>query len=126
MKKILLLLLIPTFVHAQTENEKKLRQIYDAALTQSKCYYWLDDLSNKIGARLSGSANAEKAVQFAQFEMEKSGAFDKVWLQEVMVPKWVRGEKETAYILDKRTKPTSRFARSEIQLPRLKKESRQK
>ena len=104
MKKILLLLLIPTFVHAQTENEKKLRQIYDAALTQSKCYYWLDDLSNKIGARLSGSANAEKAVQFAQFEMEKSGAFDKVWLQEVMVPKWVRGEKETAYILDKKNK----------------------
>jgi len=104
MKKILLLLLVPTFIHAQTDNEKKLKQIYDSALTQSRCYFWLDDLSNKIGARLSGSANAEKAVQYAKREMETSAAFDKVWLQEVMVPKWVRGEKETAYILNNKTK----------------------
>ena len=98
MKQILLLLLFSTIVHSQTDNEKKLRQIYESALTQSKCYQWLDDLSNKVGPRLSGSANAEKAVQFAKAEMEKSGAFDRVFLQEVMVPKWVRGEKETAYI----------------------------
>jgi hypothetical protein len=104
MKKILLLLLVPTLLHAQIDNQKKLKQIYDSALTQSKCYSWLDDLSNKIGARLSGSANAEKAVQYTKREMENSGAFDKVWLQEVMVPKWVRGEKETAYILDKKVK----------------------
>jgi hypothetical protein len=35
--------------------------------------------------------------------METLG-FDRVYLQEVMVPKWVRGEKETAYILDNKTK----------------------
>ena len=35
--------------------------------------------------------------------METLG-FDKVYLQEVMVPKWVRGEKEIAYIQDNSTK----------------------
>ncbi len=106
MKKILPVLLFPFLLHAQSEKETQLRKIYDAALTESKCYYWLDDLSNKIGPRLSGSANAEKAVAFAQAEMEKSHCFDKVWLQEVMVPKWVRGEKETAYILEGKKKTT--------------------
>jgi hypothetical protein len=63
----------------------------------------LDYLSNSIGARLSGSDNAEKAVQYTKTQMETLG-FDRVYLQEVMVPKWVRGEKETAYILDNKTK----------------------
>lgn len=104
MKKIIWLFLLPAVIYAQSDNEKKLRNIYDSALTQSKCYSWLDHLSNQIGARLSGSANAEKAVQYAKTQMEDSGTFDKVWLQEVMVPKWVRGEKETAYILNNKTK----------------------
>jgi hypothetical protein len=63
----------------------------------------LDYLSNKIGARLSGSANAEKAVQYTKAQLETLG-LDSVYLQEVMVPKWVRGEKEIAYIQDKKTK----------------------
>jgi hypothetical protein len=63
----------------------------------------LDYLSNSVGARLSGSANAEKAVQYTKSQLETLG-FDRVYLQEVMVPKWVRGEKETAYILDNKTK----------------------
>ena len=53
-------------------------------------------MSNQIGGRLSGSENAEKAVQYTKAELEKLG-LDKVWLQPVMVPKWVRGEKEDAY-----------------------------
>lgn len=104
MKKIFWLFLLPALVHAQSEDEKKLRQIYDSALTHSKCYLWLEHLSNKIGPRLSGSENAAKAVAYTKTTMEQSGTFDKVWLQEVMVPKWVRGEKETAYILDHKTK----------------------
>lgn len=100
MKKIALLLLMPTILlHAQTNNEQALRKIYDAALTKSKCYGWLDDLSNKIGSRLSGSEGAEKAVNYTKAQMETMG-FDRVFLQEVMVPKWIRGEKETAYIHD--------------------------
>ena len=88
---------------AQTNNEQTFKEIYKAALTNAKCYTWLDYLSNDIGPRLSGSANAEKAVQYTKSQLETLG-LDKVYLQEVMVPKWVRGEKETAYILNYKTK----------------------
>jgi hypothetical protein len=106
MKKITLLALFfigSSVLYAQKSDEQVLKEIYKSALTNSKCYSWLDHLSNNIGSRLSGSANAEKAVLYTKSEMEKLG-FDKVYLQEVMVPKWVRGEKETAYILDKKRK----------------------
>ncbi|WP_395050386.1 M28 family peptidase [Flavobacterium sp.] len=88
---------------AQTNDEQILKEIYKSSLTNSQCYTWLDYLSNSIGARLSGSANAEKAVQYTKAQLETLG-FDRVYLQEVMVPKWVRGQKETAYILDNKTK----------------------
>jgi len=88
---------------AQTSDEQTIKQIYKSSLTNSQCYFWLDYLSNSIGARLSGSANAEKAVLYTKKEMETLG-FDRVYLQEVMVPKWVRGQKETAYIIDNKTK----------------------
>jgi hypothetical protein len=88
---------------AQTNDEKIIKDIYQSALTNSKCYSWLDYLSNTIGHRLSGSTGAEKGVQYTKVQLEKLG-FDKVYLQEVMVPKWVRGEKETAFILDNKTK----------------------
>ena len=97
MKKITFLLLFNTFfIFSQSPDEQKLKDIYNIALTNSKCYQWLDDLSNKIGSRLSGSAGAEKAVLFTRSELEKLG-LDLVYLQEVIVPKWVRGKKEVAY-----------------------------
>jgi hypothetical protein len=104
MKKIAVLFLLQFgFLHAQSNDEQKLKQIYNSALTNSKCYSWLDDLSNKIGPRLSGSENAEKAVQYTKMELEALG-LDKVFLQEVMVPKWVRGEKENAFFKASGTK----------------------
>ena len=88
---------------AQSQDEKMLKDIYKSGLTNAKCYSWLEHLSNKIGSRLSGSDNAEKAVQYTKAQLETLG-LDKVYLQEVMVPKWVRGEKETAFILDDKSK----------------------
>ena len=105
MKKLLFLFLFTSlFGFAQNSDENQLKEIYKSALTHSKCYAWLDDLSNKIGSRLSGSVGAQKAVDYTKAQMEALGGFDKVYLQEVMVPKWVRGEKETAYILDNKNK----------------------
>ena len=46
---------------------------------------------------MSGSLNAERAVNWTKSELELLG-LDKVWLQPVMVPKWVRGASEFAYI----------------------------
>lgn len=83
-------------VNSQTDEEV-LKTIYYQTLTNGKSYQWLDYLSNQIGGRLSGSVNAELAVQYTKKELEALG-LDKVWLQPVMVPKWVRGTKEYAYI----------------------------
>ena len=59
--------------------------------------YSTDHLSNGIGSRLSGSAGADKAVLYTKVQLESLGVA-KVYLQEVMVPKWVRGEKEIGYL----------------------------
>ena len=98
MKRILLIttLLSSIISFAQTDKEV-IREIYTQSLTNGKSYDWLNHLSNQIGGRLSGSLNAEKAVAYTKAELEKLG-LDKVWLQPVMVPKWIRGAKEFAYI----------------------------
>ncbi len=82
---------------AQSKEEQTLKYIYKSSLTNAKCYPWLDHLSNAIGSRLSGSTGAEKAVLYTKVQLETLG-LDKVYLQEVMVPKWVRGEKEIGYL----------------------------
>ena len=72
-----------------------IKHIFNTALTNGQCYQWLDVLSNDIGGRLSGSPEAQQAVEWGENLMKELG-FDKVWLQPVMVPHWVRGEKEEA------------------------------
>ncbi len=98
MKKIALLFLLGVFLgFSQTKDEKQLKLIYDTALTEGKAYDWLNHLSNQIGGRLSGSVQAQQAVEYTKKELELLG-LDRVWLQPVMVPKWVRGLPEFAYI----------------------------
>ncbi len=88
--------LFTTNLFSQTDEEI-FKNIYKSSLTNGKSYDWLNYLSNQIGSRLSGSLGAERAVAFTKQELEKLG-LDNVWLQPVMVPKWVRGAKEYAYI----------------------------
>ncbi len=98
MKKVAFLLLLQsTVLFSQISNEDMIKQIYKTALTDSHCYSWLDDLSNKVGQRLSGSKGAEQGVLYTKQQLETLG-LDRVYLQEVMVPKWVRGEKEVAFV----------------------------
>jgi hypothetical protein len=73
------------------------------SLTKGKSYDWLRDLTTNVGGRLSGSPEAQKAVIWGE-NLLKSLNFDKVWLQPVMVPHWVRGEKEKAYFTVNNTK----------------------
>ncbi|MBT8299106.1 MAG: M20/M25/M40 family metallo-hydrolase [Maribacter sp.] len=80
----------------QSADEKQIKAIYDAALTKGKAYDWLNYLSNQIGGRLSGSVQAQKAVEYTKAQLDSLG-IDRVWLQSVMVPKWVRGTPEFAY-----------------------------
>jgi hypothetical protein len=64
-------------------------------LSEGQSYEWLRDLTQNIGGRLSGSPEAEEAVKWGEALMKEVG-LDSVWLQPVMVPHWVRGEKEVA------------------------------
>ena len=83
-------------------QEKKhvynISKIYNVALTNGKSYEWLDYLSNQIGGRLSGSLNADRAVKWGFKELNNLD-LDKVFLEDVMVPKWVRGTFEYASII---------------------------
>ncbi len=98
---LLVFLLASTPFFSQSDDEKQLKAIYDLALTKGKAYDWLNHLSNQIGGRLSGSVQAQQAVDYTKGQLDSMG-LDRVWLQPVMVPKWVRGTPEFAYI---ETKP---------------------
>lgn len=93
---IICICLISAFAKAQ-QDSIQIRKIYNEALTNGNSYQWLDHLSNQIGSRLSGSLGAELAVQWTKSQLDSIG-LDKVWLQPVMVPKWIRGATEYAYI----------------------------
>ncbi|MEM6865696.1 MAG: peptidase M28 family protein, partial [Bacteroidota bacterium] len=102
MKRLVLLFLCLTSqIEAQTTDERQLKAIYDTALTNGKAYDWLNYLSNQIGGRLTGSVEAQQAVEYTKIQLDSLG-LDRVWLQPVMVPKWVRGTPEFAYF---ETKP---------------------
>ena len=94
------------FLSVYSQDDKDMiKKIFDNSMSSSVSYELLDHLSNEIGGRLSGSLNAERAVEWGRKELIKVG-FDKVWLQDVMVPKWVRGPKEFALI---ETQPGTTF-----------------
>ena len=99
MRKLLIIfILFAQFSY--TQDDIVIKDIFNTSLTKSKAYSWLDYLSNQIGGRLSGSLEAERAVEWGKAELEKLN-FDKVWLQPVMVPRWVRGPKEFAPMVAK-------------------------
>ncbi len=82
---------------AQTEDAAVIKSLYNTALNKQYAYELLHDLCKDIGPRPAGSENAEAAVQWAKMVMDSLGA-DRVMLQEVEVPHWVRGEAETALL----------------------------
>ncbi len=81
---------------ASSRDELMIRSIFDETLTGGQAYDWLRFLSLQIGGRLSGSVEAEQAVEYTKSVMNDLG-LDRVYLQPVMVPKWVRGAPEYAY-----------------------------
>ena len=85
--------------YAQSNDSLIIRKIYSETLEHGKAYDWLRELTSEIGGRLSGSPEAAKAVEWAKKKMIEAGA-DTVILQPVMVPHWVRGAKENAFILE--------------------------
>ena len=99
MIRLTLLLFCGAILYAQpnASDKNQLKQFYDLALLEGHSYEWLDYLSNRIGSRLSGSLVAERAVAWTKSELDSLG-LDRVYLQPVKVPQWVRGAKEFALI----------------------------
>ncbi|RYU80512.1 M28 family peptidase [Hymenobacter persicinus] len=91
------LLTLPALAQTTKTDSVNIRKIYDEALLRGQSYDNLRQLTSQIGARLSGSPQAQQAVDWGKVPMEKLG-LDRVYLQEVMVPHWVRGAKEKAEI----------------------------
>jgi carboxypeptidase Q len=96
-KTTLLFLLLCGTIFAQTNDSLFIRKIYDEALSRGRAYEDLRSLCKDIGARLSGSAEAQMAIEWSKRKMESYG-FDKVYLQEIMVPHWERGTKESGWM----------------------------
>src|SRR2546421_1592595 len=84
----------PPIFSPQTLGE--LKQLQQAALTSDYAYRQVAHLSNNIGPRLTGSAQAGKAVEYVASELKTIGC--EVQLERVMVPHWVRGEETAALV----------------------------
>jgi hypothetical protein len=99
MLRIIFFLFLSFALHAQPNpsDKKQLKTFFDTSLLNGQAYEWLDYLTNRIGSRLSGSLGAERAVAWTKAELDALG-LDRVYLQPVKVPKWVRGAKEFALI----------------------------
>src|SRR5215469_12098645 len=95
---LLFVLLFSTFKYCYSQDSLFIRKIYDEELVNGQCYQNLHYLCKNIGPRLSGSPNAQKAVEWGKKLMDSYG-FDHVFLQEVMVPHWVRGAREKGEII---------------------------
>ncbi|MND27863.1 Aminopeptidase YwaD precursor [compost metagenome] len=98
-KSLLFLVAVAMFTtgsYASNPDSMVVSKIYEEVLGNGKVYENLHYLCKNIGPRLSGSANAQKAVEWTRSLMESYG-FDRVYLQEVMVPHWERGAKEKAW-----------------------------
>ena len=101
MKYLSYLIIIAFSVSLNSQNTNDysvfIDKIYDEALSNGYSYEWLDYLSNQIGGRLSGSINYDRSVKWGMDELKMIN-LDTVWLQPVMIPKWVRGAPEYAHI----------------------------
>ena len=99
MLRIFFFLFLSVALHAQPNpsDKEQLKTFFDTSLLNGQAYEWLDYLTNRIGSRLSGSLGAERAVAWTKAALDALG-LDRVYLQPVKVPKWVRGAKEFALI----------------------------
>jgi carboxypeptidase Q len=82
----------PTPVLYSEKTLADLQKIQQTALQSNYALQQTAYLSNNIGPRLTGSAQAERAVQYVADELRKLGL--EVRLQKLSVPHWVRGEEK--------------------------------
>jgi Zn-dependent M28 family amino/carboxypeptidase len=86
----------PTPLLYSPQTLADLKRLQQAALNSNYAYRQVAHLANNIGPRLSGSAQAQKAVEYVAGELKALGL--EVQLEKVMVPHWVRGDETAALV----------------------------
>jgi hypothetical protein len=84
----------PQLYSAKTIDD--MQRLQKAALASDYAFRQTAYLANNIGPRLSGSPQAERAVEYVADQMRKLGL--DVRLQKLSVPHWVRGEERAQLI----------------------------
>lgn len=84
-----------------------IKRLADEVLTSSNAYQNLRVLTKQIGGRLAGSPQMVWAERWGLKAMQEAHA-DSVFLQQCMVPHWVRGGRDVATATD-RTRKTRRL-----------------
>jgi carboxypeptidase Q len=111
LKRIIILSIIACFFGCNTENSttnklgkiaKKFElngnKLIETSLNDTSAFNRLALLCDTFGPRFSGSDNLEKALDWILEEMEADG-LENVHAEDVMVPKWVRGNESAQMIL---------------------------
>lgn len=95
MKKaiILFLSLIPLAGAGQDEDSLVISSIFKEALTSREAYENLSYLCKECKGRIAGTPEAAKAIEFTRQVMLDMD-LDSVYLQKLMVKRWVRGQAE--------------------------------
>jgi carboxypeptidase Q len=88
-------LFITVFAFSQNDDSVMIKKISDEILLHGKAHSNLYTLCKSVGQRLSGSAGMYKGEAWGVQTLKDAGAVN-VYLQECMVPHWVRGKKEFA------------------------------
>ena len=92
---VIILSIVSKTIFGQNEDSLFIKKIADEILTNGKAYENLRHLTKKIGGRLAGSPGMVKSEIWGLKMMQESGA-DNAWMQECMVPHWVRGGQDVA------------------------------
>ena len=64
-------------------------KLREAALASRLGYEVTESLTTEVGPRMAGSEADARAVKWAEAKFRELG-FDKVWLEPVTFPKWIR------------------------------------
>ena len=78
------------------ESLAEMKKLQQAVLTDDYAWNQLAHLTDNIGPRISGSAQANAAAEYVAGEMRKLGL--DVQLEKVTVPHWVRGQETGALV----------------------------
>jgi carboxypeptidase Q len=99
LKRIITAILFSAFTclsgFAQSNDSVMIKKLSDEILLKAEAMQNLYSLCKSVGTRLSGSAGWYKAEKWGLQVLQEAGA-EKTYLQQCMVPHWVRGKKEFA------------------------------